>query len=247
MDNATALRPVWNFMLENVGSRFMSSPAFLLTAVVLGVYVPGIIFSAVDVLITRRLTLAESWAVYWRAMKWYSIAYVIGIVLLLSNSIPFSLKVPATAPPLTEFLADLLLYFLVGDFASYVWHRLEHAHGLYAKKVHYFHHMDKPPLSIWTAMIVHPVEGITVFFFFHIYGLLFSIHPLTFSVAAFLLTAVTMITHSGYRLPIYDWFFASATGHNLHHSQREPVNVSVVLTLCDRLFGTFRNPARAVN
>lgn len=243
MDNATALQPIWNFMLENVGSGFMSSPAFLLTAVVLGVYVPGIIFSAVDVLITRRLTLAESWAVYWRAMKWYSTAYVIGIVLLLSIPMPFSLTVPTTAPPLTEFLADLLLYFLVGDFASYVWHRLEHAHGLYAKKVHYVHHMDKPPLSIWTAMIVHPVEGITVFFFFHIYGLLFSIHPLTFAIAAFLLTTVTMITHSGYRLPIYDLFFATAMGHNLHHSQREPVNVSVVLTLCDRLFGTFRNPA----
>lgn len=243
MDNAMALRPIWNFMLENVGPRFMSSPAFLLTAVVLGVYVPGIVFSAVDVLITRRLTLAESWAVYWRAMKWYSIAYVIGLVVLLSLPMPFSLAVPATAPPLTEFLTDLLLYFLVGDFASYVWHRLEHAHGLYAKKVHYFHHMDKPPLSIWTAMIVHPIEGITVFFFFHIYGILFSIHPLTFAVAAFLLTAVTMTTHSGYRLPIYDLFFATATGHNLHHSQREPVNVSVVLTLCDRLFGTFRNPA----
>ena len=242
MDNATALQPLWDFMLEQVGAGFMSSPAFLLTAVVLGVYVPGIVFSVVDVFVTRRLTLAESWSVYWRAMKWYSITYVVGMIVLLSIPLPFALTIPATAPSATEFLADLLLYFLVGDFASYVWHRLEHAHGLYAKKVHYFHHMDKPPLSIWTAMVVHPVEGITVFFFFHIYGILFPIHPLTFAVAAFSLTAVTMITHCGYRLPIYDWFFATATGHHLHHSQREPVNVSVVLTLCDRLFGTFRKP-----
>lgn len=243
MDNATALQPIWDFMLENVGTGFMSSPAFLLTAVVLGVYVPGIVFSIVDVLLTKRLTLAESWAVYWRAMRWYSISYLVGLVVLLSIPMPFTLIVPTAAPPLTEFLLDLLLYFLVGDFASYVWHRLEHAYGPYAKKVHYFHHMDKPPLSIWTAMVVHPVEGITVFFFFHIYGILFSIHPFTFAVAAFLLTTVTMITHCGYRLPIYDLFFATATGHNLHHSQREPVNVSVVLTLSDRLFGTFRNPA----
>ena len=243
MDNATVLQPIWDFMLENVGSGFMSSLAFLLTAVVLGVYVPGIVFSIVDVLITKRLTLAESWAVYWRAMRWYSTAYLVSLVVLLSIPMPFALTVPTTAPPLTEFFFDLLLYFLVGDFASYVWHRLEHAHGLYAKKVHYFHHMDKPPLSIWTAMVVHPVEGITVFFFFHIYGILFSIHPFTFAVAAFLLTAVTMITHCGYRLPIYDLLFATAMGHNLHHSRREPVNVSVVLTLSDRLFGTFRNPA----
>jgi sterol desaturase/sphingolipid hydroxylase (fatty acid hydroxylase superfamily) len=243
MDNVTALQPAWDFMLEHVGSGFMSSPAFLLTAVVLGVYVPGVGFSVVDVWVTRRLTLAESWAVYWRAMKGYSAAYVAGMAVLLGMPLPFALTVPAAAPPLTEFLSDLLLYFLVGDFASYLWHRLEHAHGLYARKVHYYHHMDKPPLSIWTAMVVHPVEGITVFFFFHIYGILFAIHPLSFAVAAFSLTAVTMITHCGYRLPVYDWFFATAMGHHLHHSRREPVNVSVVLTLCDRLFGTYRKPA----
>jgi sterol desaturase/sphingolipid hydroxylase (fatty acid hydroxylase superfamily) len=243
MDNATALQPAWDFMLEHVGSGFMSSPAFLLTAVILGVYVPGIVFSAVDVFVARRMTLAESWSVYWRAMKGYTASYAIGMVVLLGLPLPFMLDLPAEAPPLTEFLADLLLYFLVGDFASYVWHRLEHAHGLYARKVHYVHHMDKPPLSIWTAMVVHPDEGMTVFFFFHIYGILSAIHPLTFAVAAFLLTAVTMVTHCGYRLPVYDWFFATAMGHHLHHSQREPVNVSVVLTLCDRIFGTYRKPA----
>ncbi|HSW14281.1 MAG TPA: sterol desaturase family protein [Solimonas sp.] len=243
MDNTTALQPAWDFLLENLGAGFIGSPAFLLTAVVLGVYVPGIVFSVVDVFVTRRMTLADNWAVYWRAMKWYSAAYVVGMALLLNVTLPFSLVVPAAAPALSEFLLDLLLYFLVGDFASYVWHRLEHAQGLYARKVHYFHHMDKPPLSIWTAMVVHPVEGITVFFFFHIYGIFAAIHPLTFAIAAFLLTAVTMITHCGYRLPVYDWFFATATGHNLHHTRREPVNVSVVLTLCDRLFGTFRKVA----
>jgi sterol desaturase/sphingolipid hydroxylase (fatty acid hydroxylase superfamily) len=243
MEHATALQPAWDFMLVHVGSAFMSSPAFLLTAVILGVYVPGIVFSIVDVLITQRLTPAQCWAVYWRAMKGYTLAYVIGMVALLGLPLPFALTIPGTAPSLTEFLSDLLLYFLVGDFASYVWHRFEHAYRPYAKKVHYVHHSDKPPLSIWTAMVVHPVEGLSVFFFFHIYGILFAIHPLTFAVAAFSLTAVTMITHCGYRLPIYDWFFATASGHNLHHSQREPVNVSVVLTLCDRLFGTFRKAA----
>ncbi len=240
MNSSLSLQPTWDFMLAHMGTAFMSSPAFLFTAVVLGVYVPGILFSIVDVFISRRMTLAQSWAVYWRAMKGYSLAYVVGMVVLLGMPLPFALNLPATAPPVHEFVTDLVLYFLVGDFASYVWHRLEHAHGLYARKVHYYHHMDKPPLSIWTAMVVHPIEGVTVFFFFHIYGILFPIHPFTFAVAAFTLTAVTMITHCGYRLPVYDWFFATATNHNLHHSQREPVNVSVVLTLCDRLFGTYR-------
>lgn len=240
------LQPTWDFLLRNVGVEFMSSPAFLLTAVMLGVYLPGLVFSVVDVLVTRRLTLTQSVSVYWRAMKWYSTAYVVGMAMLLTIPIPVALRIPTDAPALGEFLADMLLYFLVGDFASYVWHRLEHAYGLYARKVHCIHHMDKPPLSIWTAMVVHPVEGITVFFFFHVYGIFFDIHPLTFAVSAFLLTAVTMITHCGYRLPVYDLFFATAMGHHLHHSQRAPVNVSVVLTLCDRVFGTYKKPAEPV-
>ena len=53
------------------------------------------------------------------------------------------------------------------------------------------------------------------------------------------MTAVTMITHCGYRLPIYDALFAHAAAHDLHHSNREPTNISVVLSLCDRLFGTY--------
>jgi sterol desaturase/sphingolipid hydroxylase (fatty acid hydroxylase superfamily) len=39
-------------------------------------------------------------------------------------------------------------------------------------------------------------------------------------------------------LPVYDSLFATAAGHDLHHSIREPTNVSVVLSVCDRLFGT---------
>jgi sterol desaturase/sphingolipid hydroxylase (fatty acid hydroxylase superfamily) len=89
-------------------------------------------------------------------------------------------------------------------------------------------------------MVVHPVEGFSVFVFFHLYGIVFPIHLLTFAVAAFAMTAVTMITHSGYRLPVYDALFANAAGHDLHHSSRKPTNISVVLTLCDRLFNTFQ-------
>ena len=89
-------------------------------------------------------------------------------------------------------------------------------------------------------MVVHPVEGITVFFFFHIYGILFPIHPLTFAVAAFSVTAVNMTTHCNYRLPVYDWFFATARCHDIHHTSREPRNISVMLSICDRVFGTFQ-------
>ncbi len=238
------LQPVWDWFMTSFGD-FISSPGMFLTAVMLGVYVPGMVFSIVDVFITRRLTWRQSVAVYWRAMKWYSTFYLIGMAVLLTVPLPFKMDVPTTAPPMFEFARDLVLYFLLGDIASYFWHRIEHANGWYMKNVHRVHHFDQPPLSIWTAMVVHPVEGFSVFFFFHIYGILFPIHPITFFAGAFLLTAVTMVTHCGYRLPVYDWFFANSPCHDFHHANRKATNISVVFTICDRIFGTYQKPERA--
>lgn len=238
MSDESILQPAWDFLRDHLGG-FVGSPGFLLTAVVLGIYVPGIAFSIIDVFVARRLTWRQSLAVYWRAMKWYSAVYVVALGVFIFVPLPFAFDVPTAAPSVGEFARDLVLYFLVGDFCSYWWHRIEHQNGWYAKRVHRVHHTDRPPLSIWTAMVVHPVEGFSVFVFFHLYGIVFPIHLLTFAVAAFAMTAVTMITHCGYRLPIYDALFAHAAAHDLHHSKREPTNISVVLSLCDRLFGTY--------
>lgn len=240
MTDADALQPLWDFVRRGFGD-LVGSPGFILTAVMAGVYLPGLLFSFIDVFVTRRLTLRESAAVYWRAMKWYSTFYVVAMAVLIAVPLPaLRMAVPSLAPSATEFARDLVLYFVLGDFFSYAWHRIEHRIGWYAKRVHSVHHFDKPPLSIWTAMVVHPVEGATVFFFFHIYGILGSLHPLTFFVAAFALTAVTMVTHCGYRIPVYDRIFANSPGHDFHHANRKATNISVVLTVCDRLFGTYQ-------
>ena len=239
MPEVSALQPTWDFLLAHLGAERISSPAFLLTAVVAGIYVPGILFSFVDVVVTKRLTVAECWAVYWRAMKWYGSLYVVGMIVFLLLPLPL-LAVPAQAPTVVEFGRDLVLYFLLGDVVSYFWHRFEHRQRWYMQHVHAYHHVDTPPLSIWTAMVVNPVEGFSVFACFHIYGILFPIHPLTFAVAAFAVTAVNMTTHCNYRLPVYDWFFATARGHDVHHASREPKNISVMLSICDRAFGTFQ-------
>ena len=237
------LQSVWDGLRDHLGG-FVGSPGFLLSAVVLGIYVPGIIFSVIDVGIAKRMTWRESWAVYWRAMKWYSALYVAALAVFVFAPIPFHFDVPETAPTVPELLRDLVLYFLIGDFFSYWWHRIEHQQGWYAKRVHRVHHADRPPLSIWTAMVVHPVEGFSVFVFFHLYGIaamtMGTIHLLTFAVAAFAMTAVNMVTHCGYRIPGYDAVFAHAAGHDLHHANRKPTNISVVLSICDRLFGTYQ-------
>ncbi len=239
MNDERFLQPAWDLLRNNLGD-FLGSPGFILTAVVLGVYLPGIVFSFVDVVVTKRLTWRESWSVYWRAMKWYGTLYFLSLPILILAPGPVTLDVPTEAPTVGAFTRDVLIYFLVGDFVSYWWHRFEHHNAWYARRIHGVHHADRPPLSIWTAMVVHPVEGATVFTCFHIYGIVAPIHLFTFAVAAFAMTAVNMITHCGYRLPVYDALFAHAAAHDFHHSNRKPTNVSVVLTLCDRLFGTFQ-------
>lgn len=239
MTDERFLQPAWDLMRDNLGD-FLGSPGFILTAVVLGVYLPGIVFSFVDVFVTKRLTWRESWSVYWRAMKWYGTLYFLSLPILIMFPGPVKLDVPTEAPTVGAFARDIVLYFLVGDFVSYWWHRFEHQNDWYAKRIHRVHHVDRPPLSIWTAMVVHPIEGATVFTCFHIYGIVAPIHLFTFAVAAFAMTAVNMVTHCGYRLPVYDTLFAHAAGHDFHHANRKPTNVSVVLTLCDRLFGTYQ-------
>src|SRR5262245_16822606 len=98
----SALQPIWNLLLEHLGVDGIASPAFLLTAVVAGIYVPGIFFSFLDVVVTKRQTLAECWAVYWRAMKWYGSLYVVGMIFFVL--VPFAMiEVPAQAPTVFEF------------------------------------------------------------------------------------------------------------------------------------------------
>lgn len=234
----SALQPVWDWCLRHLGVAGIASPAFLLTAVVAGIYVPGVIFSIADVL-TKRLTLRQCWDVYWRAMKWYGSLYVVGMALFLTVPMSLLSHVPTEAPTLFECGKDLLFYFLLGDVASYVWHRIEHRSRWYMQNIHYYHHVDTPPLTIWTAMVVHPIEGFSVFACFHLYAILFPLHPLTLALGAFTVTAVNMTTHCGYRLPVYDRLFANSRCHDVHHSSREPRNISVMVSICDRLFGTF--------
>ena len=76
MNDGRVLQPVWDFLRDHLGG-FLGSPGFLLTAVVLGIYVPGVLFSSVDVFVTKRQTWRQGLAVYWRAMKWYGTVYFV--------------------------------------------------------------------------------------------------------------------------------------------------------------------------
>ena len=54
MSDESILQPAWDFLRDHLGG-FVGSPGFLLTAVVLGIYVPGIAFSIIDVFVALSL------------------------------------------------------------------------------------------------------------------------------------------------------------------------------------------------
>lgn len=112
------LQSLWDWCLGHLGVAGVASPAFLLTAVVAGVYLPGIVFSFVDVVISKRLTLAQCWAVYWRAMKWYGSLYVVAMIVFWAAPMTLLSQVPTAAPAPFEFFRDIVLYFLLGDVVS---------------------------------------------------------------------------------------------------------------------------------
>src|SRR5262245_23784446 len=98
MGTDSALQPLWDWCLRHLGVTGIASPAFLLTAVVAGVYLPGLVFSFVDVAVTKRLTLAQCWAVYWRAMKWYGSLYVVAMGIFWAIPMTLLSHVPSSAP-----------------------------------------------------------------------------------------------------------------------------------------------------
>lgn len=109
------------------------------------------------------------------------------------------------------------------------------------KHVHYLHHRVESPLIIWTNLVVHPVEGLMVMLCLYVAPLAFGAHPLVMVTYAVLNTTAMVVTHSGYDMPFYPrWLLPPASNHELHHSEKRPTNLSVVMSYGDKVFGTYK-------
>jgi len=253
--SVTMLQPVWNYIIDSLGEDATQHPLFFTISVMITVGVCGLVFSFVDVFITHRVSMSTTLLYALLTMPAYSLAY-----LVVWKPVSYRLPLVTEAPTLAELVGGVIFCLVVGDISSYWWHRLEHASQFIWNHVHYFHHSYEHELSVWSGLYVHPVESFVVFCAFYYYPFLstmmdpkiqgiFWVHPLTFSVYAIFNTFITMVTHCGYDLPFYPSFFASYPMHNHHHTKRlqkstsgdgrSTRNFCVLLTLSDKLFGTF--------
>ena len=242
MNESSALQPVWNWMLGQLGVGFFEFPLYFLPVVVVVVLVTGVFFSILDVAVYRKISAKTAWKLGVRVMA----NYVGSTALLLVLDVkfhPWALEVPSAATTLMSFVAQVALLMIMGEFLTYWWHRLEHGNRFVFKYVHYMHHRVESPLTIWTNFVVHPVEGLMVMLCLYVPPLVLGVHPLVMVAYAIANTTAMVITHCGYDIRFYpSWLLPPAVAHELHHSEKRPTNLSVVMSYGDKFFGTYKKP-----
>ncbi len=237
----TSLQRIWDWMLDTLGHTYFEFPLHFMPVVVAVVGITGIAFSILDV---RRRRVAAGVAILngTRIMSGYIVAA--GLLLTFHYETRWiTVDVPDRAPGWPSFCAQVAIFTVLGELLTYWWHRLEHGSRFVFERVHFLHHHVANPLTVWTNFVVHPVEGLMVLVC--LYGPLIAVgaHPLVFFAYAIVNTTAMVITHSGYDFRLWPaWLFPRASGHELHHSERRPTNLSVVMSYGDRLFGTYVEP-----
>lgn len=148
------------------------------------------------------------------------------------------------SPPLQVALA-----LLVRSFAGYWAHRLSHAVP-WLWRVHRVHHSD-PAIDISTGFRHHPLELLVTLAFVAPPVLLLGIAPWAVALVELLLQIAALAEHANVRTGgrIWRWLgliFATPAVHLIHHSSasaQTDSNYGSLLTLWDRLFGSWRDPA----
>ena len=153
--------------------------------------------------------------------------------------------------PIADAGLSLIVGFLLLDFLRYAVHRLEHAVPLFWR-FHALHHSD-PDVDVTTAVRHHPVEYVPVSAVYWLAVIVLDIPAivaLTHFLAVFGMAAVQ---HGNVCLPerLERWLrplLVTVDMHRIHHSvkfDQANANYGAVLSIWDRLFGTYVQITRA--
>jgi sterol desaturase/sphingolipid hydroxylase (fatty acid hydroxylase superfamily) len=139
----------------------------------------------------------------------------------------------------------VILYYFIADFGTYWFHRL--MHGRYLWRIHKWHH--SPTYMYWLAGIRATIPQQVLFNLPFIICL-----PLLRGAPSWVFLAVLaenffrndfMHMNVSWRSNWLEWVFVTPRYHHIHHSD-DPAhyvaNLGSLLTIWDRLFGTYVNP-----
>lgn len=141
--------------------------------------------------------------------------------------------------------ARLLLYLVVADFGAYWMHRLVHLPWLW--RVHRWHHM--PDRVYWLSGTRGSILQQTLFNLPYIFASpLIDVSPWWIASGLLVMNALTnswMHMNVRWQLGALEWLIVTPRSHEIHHS-KQPAhyqrNFGVLLSVWDRMFGTFRSP-----
>lgn len=147
---------------------------------------------------------------------------------------------------LPGFVEGLIGYFFT-SFVYYWWHRVRHENNVLWLLCHQVHHSPQRIETI-TSFYKHPVELIINSILSAAIG--FVLLGLTIEGAAYvtLLSGLAeYVYHMNIRTPrAMGWFFQRPEMHRIHHERGVHHSNFGDLPLWDMLFGTYKNPARAL-
>ncbi|MCW1403573.1 sterol desaturase family protein [Novosphingobium sp. MW5] len=159
----------------------------------------------------------------------------------------------ASPSPLLDGLPMLLalaLLVLARSLASYWLHRLAHEWP-WLWQVHRLHHSDRE-IDMTTALRSHPIEALIAAAMAALVVALLGAGPTETLAADALLFSATLWHHAAIRMPrrwsaVLERVVVTPRFHRLHHSVRpddHDRNYGDLLTVWDRMFGTFKPPRR---
>ncbi len=140
----------------------------------------------------------------------------------------------------------LLTIFIVDFFGGWLVHIIEHKYKI-LWRFHVVHHADTN-VDVTTGLRHHPIESVIRGIFFFI-GIIVSGAPM-YAVMIYqtVLIFFTAFEHANIRLPKWidntmSYLFVSPNMHKVHHHWKQPFtdsNYGAILSIWDRLFGTFK-------
>jgi sterol desaturase/sphingolipid hydroxylase (fatty acid hydroxylase superfamily) len=153
--------------------------------------------------------------------------------------------------PIADQWLSFIAGFLLLDFLQYAVHRCQHAVPL-LWRLHALHHSD-PDVDVTTSVRHHPIEYLLATAIYWLAVLALGIPVIVVTSHGLAVFAAAAVTHGNISLP--EWLerllrpvVITLDLHLVHHSiayNRASVNFGAVLSVWDRLFGTYAQISRA--
>ena len=153
--------------------------------------------------------------------------------------------------PIADALTGFVAGFLLLDFLQYAMHRCQHAVP-FLWRLHALHHSD-PDVDVTTSVRHHPIEYLIATAVYWLAVLAIGIPVIVVMSHGLAVFAAAAITHGNISVP--EWLerllrpvVITLDLHLVHHSiefARQNWNYGAVLSIWDRLFGTYTQISRA--